>query len=77
MEDLNNVLNMRKVLDLFENEELDSIVLRMRSFVEQSGYIDNRQSLLAFFQKVLVFSNYYIKLKVDYIYNSVPDFQVG
>ncbi|XP_048968435.1 dynein axonemal heavy chain 14 isoform X2 [Canis lupus dingo] len=51
LEDLNNVLNMRKVLDLFENEELDSIVLRMRSFVEQSGYIDNRQSLLAFFQK--------------------------
>ncbi|CAK7310997.1 Dynein axonemal heavy chain 6 [Vulpes lagopus] len=51
LENLNNILNMRKVLDLFENEELDSIALRMRSFVEQSGYIDNRQSLLAFFQK--------------------------
>ncbi|XP_073755948.1 dynein axonemal heavy chain 14 isoform X3 [Callorhinus ursinus] len=51
LEDLNNILNLRNILDLFENEELDSIALRMRSFAEQSGYIDNRQSLLAFFQK--------------------------
>ncbi|XP_044772138.1 dynein axonemal heavy chain 14 [Neomonachus schauinslandi] len=51
LEDLNNILNLRNILDLFENEELDSIALRMRSFAEQSGSIDNRQSLLAFFQK--------------------------
>ncbi|XP_030893747.1 dynein heavy chain 14, axonemal, partial [Leptonychotes weddellii] len=51
LEDLNNILNLRNILDLFENEELDSIALRMRSFAQQSGSIDNRQSLLAFFQK--------------------------
>uniref|UniRef100_M3XYI9 Dynein axonemal heavy chain 14 n=1 Tax=Mustela putorius furo TaxID=9669 RepID=M3XYI9_MUSPF len=50
LEDLNSILNLRKILYLFENEELDSIALKMRS-VEQSGYMDNRQSLLAFFQK--------------------------
>uniref|UniRef100_G1MBG8 Dynein axonemal heavy chain 14 n=1 Tax=Ailuropoda melanoleuca TaxID=9646 RepID=G1MBG8_AILME len=51
MEDLNSLLNLRKIPDLFENEELDSIVLRMQSFAERSGHVDNRQSLLASFQK--------------------------
>ncbi|XP_032694671.1 dynein heavy chain 14, axonemal [Lontra canadensis] len=50
LEDLNSILNLKKILYLFENEELDSIALKMRS-AEQSGYMDNRQSLLAFFQK--------------------------
>lgn len=81
MEDLNSILNLRKILDLFENEELDSIALRMRSFAERSGHVDNRQSLLASFQKVLfcglALSNYHVKLKVDFVYNSVPNFQVG
>lgn len=65
LEDLNSILNLRKILYLFENEELDSIALKMRS-VEQSGYMDNRQSLLAFFQKVLfcglALSCYHVKL---------------
>nr|XP_023488506.1 dynein heavy chain 14, axonemal isoform X2 [Equus caballus] len=51
LEDLNGILNLGKMPDLFENEELDSIALRIRSLAEQSGYIDNRQSLLSFFQK--------------------------
>ncbi|XP_004439654.1 PREDICTED: dynein heavy chain 14, axonemal [Ceratotherium simum simum] len=51
LEDLNGILNLGKMPDLFENEELDSIALRIRSLAEHSGYIDNRQSLLSFFQK--------------------------
>ncbi|KAG8519328.1 Dynein heavy chain 2, axonemal, partial [Galemys pyrenaicus] len=50
LEDLNSILNLGKI-DLFENEELDSIALKIRSVAQQSGYIDNRQSLLLFFQK--------------------------
>ncbi|XP_039091728.1 dynein heavy chain 14, axonemal [Hyaena hyaena] len=51
LEDLNAILNSQKILDLFEDEELGSIVLRFRSFAEQSGSVDNRQALLALFQK--------------------------
>ncbi|XP_068841823.1 dynein axonemal heavy chain 14-like [Capricornis sumatraensis] len=51
MEDLNSIINLGKIPDLFENEELDAIALRLRSLAEQSGYVDNRQALLSFFQK--------------------------
>ncbi|KAB0345364.1 hypothetical protein FD754_022290, partial [Muntiacus muntjak] len=51
MEDLNSIINLGKIPDLFENEELDAIALRLRSLAEQSGYVDNRQILLSFFQK--------------------------
>nr|XP_031294136.1 dynein heavy chain 14, axonemal [Camelus dromedarius] len=51
LEDLNSIINLGKIPDLFENEELDSIALRIRSVAEQSGYVDNRQALLSFFQK--------------------------
>uniref|UniRef100_A0A8D0YMW3 AAA+ ATPase domain-containing protein n=1 Tax=Sus scrofa TaxID=9823 RepID=A0A8D0YMW3_PIG len=53
LEDLNSVLSLGKIPDLFESKELDSIALRIKSFAEQSGYIDNRQALLSFFQKRL------------------------
>ncbi|XP_070624140.1 dynein axonemal heavy chain 14 isoform X6 [Bos indicus] len=51
MEDLNSIINLGKIPDLFENEELDAIALRLRALAEQSGYVDNRQALLLFFQK--------------------------
>ncbi|XP_076986007.1 dynein axonemal heavy chain 14, partial [Tamandua tetradactyla] len=51
LEDLNCILNSRKIPDLFENEELDSIALTIRSLAEQAGYVDNRQNILSFFQK--------------------------
>ncbi|XP_054550811.1 dynein axonemal heavy chain 14 isoform X4 [Talpa occidentalis] len=50
LEDLNRILNLGKI-DLFENEELDSIALKIRSVAQQSGYTDNKQSLLLFFKK--------------------------
>ena len=71
MEDLNSIIDLGKIPDLFENEELDAIALRLRSLAEESGYVDNRQILLSFFQKVhfcgLPLSNCHIKLKIDYI----------
>ncbi|ELK08885.1 Dynein heavy chain 14, axonemal [Pteropus alecto] len=51
LEDLNSILNLGKIPDMFENEELDSIALRIRPLAEQSGYMDNRQALFSFFQK--------------------------
>ncbi|XP_062938980.1 dynein axonemal heavy chain 14 [Cynocephalus volans] len=51
LEDLKCIVNSRKIPDLFENEELDSIAIRIRSLAEQSGRMDDRQSLLSFFQK--------------------------
>ncbi|XP_059731658.1 dynein axonemal heavy chain 14 isoform X2 [Bos taurus] len=51
MEDLNSIINLGKIPDLFENEELDAIALKLRALAEQSGYVDNRQALLLFFQK--------------------------
>lgn len=45
---------------MFENEELDSIVLRMRSFVDQSNFMDDRKYLLSLFQKVLFVSRLHI-----------------
>lgn len=82
LEDLNSILNLGKIPDMFENEELDSIALRIRPLAEQSGYIDNKQALFLFFQKVLFFhglglSNCPVNLKVDYVYTSVHYFQVG
>ncbi|XP_074241361.1 dynein axonemal heavy chain 14 isoform X3 [Saimiri boliviensis] len=51
LEDLNYIINSGRIPDLFENDELDSIAIKLRSLTEQSGYMDNRQSLLSFFQK--------------------------
>lgn len=45
---------------MFENEELDSIVLRMRTFVDQSNFMDDRKYLLSLFQKVLFVSRLHI-----------------
>lgn len=71
MEDLNSIINLGKIPDLFENEELDAIALKLRALAEQSGYVDNRQALLLFFQKVhfcgLPLSNCHIKLKTDHV----------
>ncbi|XP_042636359.1 dynein axonemal heavy chain 14 [Orycteropus afer afer] len=54
LEDLYCIFNSGTVPDLFENEELDSIVLRIRPLAEQAGYMDNtRESLLSFFQKII------------------------
>lgn len=47
---------------MFENEELDSIVLRMRTFVEQSNFMDDRKYLLSLFQKVLFVSQLHIAI---------------
>ncbi|XP_004692998.1 PREDICTED: dynein heavy chain 14, axonemal [Condylura cristata] len=58
LQDLNSILNLGKI-DFFENEELDSIALQIRTVAQQSGYIDNRQSLLLFFQK-RVYKNLHI-----------------
>ncbi|KAM6166251.1 LOW QUALITY PROTEIN: dynein axonemal heavy chain 14 [Erethizon dorsatum] len=51
LEDLNCIVNLGKIPRLFENEELDSIIVRIRSLALQSGYTDDRKSLLSFFQK--------------------------
>ncbi|XP_063093605.1 dynein axonemal heavy chain 14 [Cavia porcellus] len=51
LEDLNSIVNLGKIPHLFENEELDSIIVRIRSLALQSGYTDDRKSLLSFFQK--------------------------
>ncbi|XP_051041734.1 dynein axonemal heavy chain 14 [Phodopus roborovskii] len=51
MEDLNYIINGGKVSNMFENEELDSIIMRIRAFAEQSNFMDNRKYLLALFQK--------------------------
>lgn len=45
---------------MFENEELDSIVLRMRTFVDKSNFMDDRKYLLSLFQKVLFVSPLHI-----------------
>lgn len=55
LEDLNSIVNLGKIPHLFENEELDSIIVRIRSLALQSGYTDDRKSLLSFFQKVWIF----------------------
>ncbi|KAH0513658.1 Dynein heavy chain 14, axonemal [Microtus ochrogaster] len=51
LEDLNYIINGGKVATLFENEELNSIVMRMRTFAEQSNFMDDRKYLLSLFQK--------------------------
>ncbi|XP_011804361.1 PREDICTED: dynein heavy chain 14, axonemal-like, partial [Colobus angolensis palliatus] len=51
LEDLNYIINSGRIPDLFENVELDSIAMKIRSLTEQSGHMDNRQSLLSLFQK--------------------------
>ncbi|XP_049633509.1 dynein axonemal heavy chain 14 [Suncus etruscus] len=64
LEDLNSIINLRKMPDFFDNEELDSIVLRIRTFAKQSGCSDNRQSLLAFFHK-RVYKNLHIFISIS------------
>uniref|UniRef100_A0A8C6E8C9 Dynein axonemal heavy chain 14 n=1 Tax=Moschus moschiferus TaxID=68415 RepID=A0A8C6E8C9_MOSMO len=64
MEDLNSIINLGKIPDLFENEELDAIALKLRSLAEQSGYIDNRQALLLFFQK-RIYKNLHILMTMS------------
>ncbi|XP_011542374.1 dynein axonemal heavy chain 14 isoform X18 [Homo sapiens] len=51
LEDLNYIISSGRIPDLFENVELDSIAMKIRYLTEQSGHMDNRQSLLSFFQK--------------------------
>ncbi|KAL6037086.1 hypothetical protein STEG23_030201, partial [Scotinomys teguina] len=51
LEDLNYIVNGGKVSNMFENEELDSIIMRIRTFAEQSNFVDDRKYLLSLFQK--------------------------
>ncbi|ERE72969.1 dynein heavy chain 14, axonemal-like protein [Cricetulus griseus] len=51
MEDLNYIVNGGKAASMFENEELDSIVMRIRNFVEHSDLMDDKKYLLTLFQK--------------------------
>ncbi|KAM5302059.1 dynein axonemal heavy chain 14 [Glossophaga mutica] len=50
-EDLNSIISLEKIPDMFENEELDSLVLKIRSVAEQTSYVDSREDLFSFFQK--------------------------
>ncbi|XP_069879248.1 LOW QUALITY PROTEIN: dynein axonemal heavy chain 14 [Dipodomys merriami] len=61
LEDLNYIINLGKIPDLFESEELDSITVRIRCYAEQFGYVDDRRTLLSFFQK-RIFKNLHICL---------------
>lgn len=78
LEDLNYIVNGGKIANMFENEELDSIIMRIRTFADQSDFIDDRKYLLSVFQKVLfcvlTLSNCYGKVKADHSDNSVHDF---
>ncbi|XP_036133658.1 dynein heavy chain 14, axonemal [Molossus molossus] len=51
LEDLNSILNLGKVPDIFENEELNSLTLKIRSLAELTEHTDSRQTVLSFFQK--------------------------
>ncbi|XP_076770738.1 dynein axonemal heavy chain 14 [Arvicanthis niloticus] len=51
LEDLNYIINAGKIFNMFENEELDSIVMRTRTLAEQPSCIDDRKYLLSLFQK--------------------------
>ncbi|XP_035872076.1 dynein heavy chain 14, axonemal [Phyllostomus discolor] len=51
LEDLNSIISLGKIPDMFENEELDSLVLKIRSAAEQTSYMDNKEALFSFFQK--------------------------
>nr|KAF6302477.1 dynein axonemal heavy chain 14 [Pipistrellus kuhlii] len=51
LEDLNSIVNLGEVPDVFEKDELDALALRIRSLAEQTGYADTRQAVLSFFQK--------------------------
>ncbi|XP_057583181.1 dynein axonemal heavy chain 14 [Hippopotamus amphibius kiboko] len=64
LEDLNSIVNLGKIPDWFENEELDSIALRIRTLAEQSGYVDDRQALLSFFQK-RIYKNLHILMTMS------------
>ncbi|XP_029790782.1 dynein heavy chain 14, axonemal [Suricata suricatta] len=71
LEDLNSVLNSQKILDWFEDEELGSIALKVRSITEKSGPVDERQSLLALFWK-RIHKNLHVFMTVS---PSGPDFR--
>ncbi|XP_013362490.1 PREDICTED: dynein heavy chain 14, axonemal isoform X4 [Chinchilla lanigera] len=51
LEDLNYIVSLGKIPHLFEDEDLGSIIVRIRSLALQSGYTDDKKSLLSFFQK--------------------------
>ena len=53
LEDLNYIINAGKISNMFENEELDSIVMRVGTFAEQLTCIEDRKYLLSLFQRVL------------------------
>ncbi|KAM5238846.1 dynein axonemal heavy chain 14 [Ctenodactylus gundi] len=59
LEDLQYVISLARIPDMFENEELDSVALRVRSSALRAGYADDRKSLLLFFQK-RVYKNLHI-----------------
>lgn len=52
LEDLNSIISLGKLPDVFENEELDSLLLKIRSVAEQTSYMDSKEALFSFFQKV-------------------------
>ncbi|XP_060048420.1 dynein axonemal heavy chain 14 isoform X2 [Erinaceus europaeus] len=64
LEDLNDIVHLGKISDLFESEELDTIALRIRPSAEQFGYSDSRQSLLSFFQK-RIYKNLHIFITMN------------
>ncbi|XP_058131265.1 dynein axonemal heavy chain 14 [Dasypus novemcinctus] len=64
LEDLNCIINSRKIPNLFETEELDSIALKIRSLAEQAGYVNNRHNVLSFFQK-RIYKNLHIFMTVS------------
>ncbi|XP_078503488.1 dynein axonemal heavy chain 14 [Lissotriton helveticus] len=49
MEDLNSILNSGELPDLFDNEELDSIVMELKGDAMQANCSENRQSIISFF----------------------------
>ncbi|XP_053515524.1 dynein axonemal heavy chain 14 [Artibeus jamaicensis] len=51
LEDLNSIISLGKIPEMFEKEELDSLVLKIRSITEQTSYMDGREALFSFFQK--------------------------
>eukprot|EP00072_Mus_musculus_P067792 XP_017169555.1 PREDICTED: dynein heavy chain 14, axonemal [Mus musculus] len=51
LEDLNYIINAGKISNMFENEELDSIVMRVGTFAEQLTCIEDRKYLLSLFQR--------------------------
>ncbi|XP_069464806.1 dynein axonemal heavy chain 14 [Ambystoma mexicanum] len=49
LEDLNSILNSGELPDLFDNEELDSVVMELKAAAMQANCSDDRQAIIAFF----------------------------